>query len=271
MKALSAAVFLILVILIAGCGSQGAQPAPTNSSSAQLPTEFPELRPHRCPNQRQPRNHRQPPRMFRRPLARRRPLLSRAQPSRLLQRTLRWLRHSYLSLDTKRRFCVRCPPGTWPACHRTYEPMNSFGSSWDSSLFTTILKVMTTLKEEKNYPEFNCMSDDGKFRTYVMGWFEQHTVFPEDYQRLPESDSGHMSGVTQNCPRNPNSVCWKLWARSEHPQRGSRTTTEAWEVFNGMVLVRLHLHPNVLPHRRRTRGNRTGHVGCGNGLLRDAS
>ena len=41
MKALSAAVLLILIILIAGCGSQDAQPAPTNSSPAQLPTEFP--------------------------------------------------------------------------------------------------------------------------------------------------------------------------------------------------------------------------------------
>jgi len=132
--------FSVLAIFIAGCGPQDAQPTqPTGSSPLNC---RPNLRhwPHTRRNQRQPHNRLQLPLMSRRQLAHRRPRLRHAQPPRRPQRPFHRLRLLLRPLNTKWRFCVRCPPGTSPACHRAYEPMTSFGNSWDSSPFTTILK-----------------------------------------------------------------------------------------------------------------------------------
>lgn len=51
---------------------------------------------------------------------------------------------------------------------------------WELMGFVTIYD-----DPEERPPEFNCMSDGGKFLTYVMGYFEQYTVIPEDYRRFP--------------------------------------------------------------------------------------
>ena len=67
------------------------------------------------------------------------------------------------------------------------------------------------------------MSDDGKFLTYAMGYFEQYTVWPEDYERFPK-----LTPESQQC-------MLETIGQIEHPQRDP-DDNEAWEAFNFRVL-----------------------------------
>ena len=68
---------------------------------------------------------------------------------------------------------------------------------------------------EERPPEFNCMSDGGKFLTYVMGYFEQYTVLPEDYERFPKLPPASQQRMLETL------------GQVEHPQRDP-DDTEAW-------------------------------------------
>ena len=94
---------------------------------------------------------------------------------------------------------------------------------------------------EERPPEFDCMSDDGKFLTYVMGYFEQYEVWPEDYERFPkltpEYDRRYpkLSASSQQC-------MLETLGQVEHPQRDPGDTL-AWEIFNTKVLFGLFFIP----------------------------
>ena len=92
-----------------------------------------------------------------------------------------------------------------------------------------------------DFPEFNCMSDGGKFLTYVMGYFEQYTVSPEDYERLPKLTPTYHRYYPKLPPASQQCMLETL-GQVEHPQRDP-DDTEAWESFNFRVLSGLFLIP----------------------------
>ena len=98
---------------------------------------------------------------------------------------------------------------------------------WELMGFVTIYD-----DPEERPPEFNCMSDGGKFLTYVMGYFEQYTVIPEDYRHYPKR-----SPSSQQC-------MLETLGQVEHPQRdpGDNEALEAfnWRVLSGFTLILAH-------------------------------
>ena len=94
---------------------------------------------------------------------------------------------------------------------------------------------------EEEPPEFNCMSDDGKFLTYVMGYFEQFTVFPEDYERFPKLTPAFHRYYPKLSPASQQCMLETL-GQVEHPRRDP-DDEDAWEIFNTKVLFGLFLIP----------------------------
>ena len=94
---------------------------------------------------------------------------------------------------------------------------------------------------EERPPEFNCMSDDGKFLTYVMGYFEQYTVIPKDYERFPKLTPEYDRYYPKLSPASQQCMLETL-GQVEHPQRDPGDT-EAWEAFNFRVLAGFTLIP----------------------------
>lgn len=94
---------------------------------------------------------------------------------------------------------------------------------------------------EERPMEFNCMSDDGKFLTYVMGYFEQYTIIPEDYRRFPKLTPTFHRHYPKLPPASQQCMLETL-GQVEHPQRDP-DDNEAWEAFNFRVLVGLTYIP----------------------------
>ena len=96
---------------------------------------------------------------------------------------------------------------------------------------------------EDRPPEFNCMSDDGKFLTYVMGYFEQYTVLPEDYRRFPRLTPTYHRHYPKRSPSSQQCMLETL-GQVEHPQRdpGDTEALEAfnWRVLSGFTLIPAH-------------------------------
>ena len=109
---------------------------------------------------------------------------------------------------------------------------------------------------EERPPEFNCMSDDGKFLTYVMGYFEQYTVIPEDYERFPNLPPMYHRHYPKLSPASQQCMLETL-AQVELPQRDP-DDTEAWEAFNFRVLSGFTLIPThcLTDEELRTTGSR---------------
>ena len=226
MKALYTATFLILVIFIAGCSPQDAQPTQrTGSSPSQLPTQSPTRTPQvfeskataqSSPN---PTGVPSPTRMLA-PTPTPRPTPAPTATSLLPTATFpppaehetAFLR----SLSSQDLACV-------PSHIRTDDQF------WEIMGYVTVYD-----DPEERPPEFNCMSDDGKFLTYVMGYFEQHTIFPEDYRRFPKLTPKY----DRHYPKLPlaSQQCMlETLGQVEHPQRDP-DDNEAWEAFNFRVL-----------------------------------
>ena len=233
MRAGSAATFLILAIFVAGCGPQEAQPTlPTASSPTQLPTQAPALTP-RAPD----------------------PTVTTQSPP--------------TSTDVASPTAAPAPTPTPPPTHSptatpspptaTFPPPTDHETAFLRSLssrdlacvpshirtddqFWKLLGFVSIYDDpEDKPPEFNCMSDDGKFLTYVMGYFEQFTVFPEDYERFPKLTPEYERYYPKLSPASQQCMLETL-GQVEHPQR-DLDDEDAWEIFNTKVLFGLFLIP----------------------------
>ena len=91
------------------------------------------------------------------------------------------------------------------------------------------------------FPEFNCMSDAGKLLTYVIGYYEQYTVWPEDYERFPKITPEYERRYSKLSPASQQCMLETL-VQVEHPRRDPGDTL-AQEIFNSKVLFSLFLLP----------------------------
>ena len=91
------------------------------------------------------------------------------------------------------------------------------------------------------FPEFNCMSDHGKFLTYVMGYFEQYDVWPEDYEHFPKLTPTYHRYYPKLTPASQQCMLETL-GQVEHPQRDP-DDEDAWEAFNSRVLMGFFMIP----------------------------
>ena len=233
MKALSAATFLILAILAAGCGPLDTHPTqPTDSSPTQLSTPSPSLSPRVLESTATAQPFPTPadvtsptrtptpaptPRPTPAPTAT--PLSPTATFPPPAEHETAFLR----SLSSQDLACV-------PSRIRTDDQF------WELMGFVTIYD-----DPEDRPPEFNCMSDDGKFLTYVMGYFEQYTVIPEDYERFPKLTPTYHRHYPKLYPASQECMLETL-GQVEHPQRDP-DDTEALEAFNWRVLSGFTLIP----------------------------
>lgn len=90
-------------------------------------------------------------------------------------------------------------------------------------------------------PEFICMSDEGKFLTSVMGYFEQYDVWPEDYERFPKLTPEYERYYPKLSPASQQCMLETL-RQVEHPERDP-DDEDAWEIFNTKILFGLFLIP----------------------------
>ena len=222
MKALPAAAFLILSILITGCGPSDTQPThPTGTSATQSPTLSPRVLESTATAQPSP-TPTDVPSPTRAPTSAATPRPTPAPTATSLSPTeheTAFLR----SLSSQDLACV-------PSRIRTDDQF------WELMGFVTIYD-----DPEERPPEFNCMSDDGKFLTYVMGYFEQYTVIPEDYRRFPGLTPTYHRYYPKLSPASQECMLETL-GQVEHPQRDP-DDTEALEAFNWMVLSGFTLTP----------------------------
>ncbi len=91
------------------------------------------------------------------------------------------------------------------------------------------------------FPEFNCMSDAGKFLIYVMGYFEQYDVWPENYERFPKLTPEYERYYPKLSPASQQCMLETL-VQVEHPQRDP-DDHDAWEIFNTKALFGLVMIP----------------------------
>ena len=232
MKALSAATFLILAIIAAGCGPLDTQPTqPTDSSPTQLPTPSPALTPHAPESTATAQPSPTPadvpsptiaPTPAPTPRATPAPTATSLSPTVTFPPPAEHETAFLRSLSSRDLACV-------PSDIRTDDQY------WKLIGYVNIYDNPEERPSE--FPEFNCMSDGGKFLTYVMGYFEQYTVWPEDYERFPKLtptyDRHHpkLSPASQQC-------MLETLGQVEHPQRDP-DDNDAREAFNFRVLAGL--------------------------------
>ena len=201
MKALSPATFLILAIFIAGCGSQDAQPTRrVGSSPTLLPRQSPALTPL-APESAATAQPSPTPLMSRRQARTPTPAPTPRPTPELTATSLSPAATSPLPAEHETAF-LRSLSSQDLTCVPSH--IRTDDQFWELMRFVTIYD-----DPEERPPGFNCMSDDGKFLTYVMGYFEQYTVLPEDHERFPKLTPTYhrhypkLSPASQECPGVP--------------------------------------------------------------------
>ena len=233
MKAGSVATILILAIFVAGCGPQEAQPTlPTGSSPTQLPAQSPALTP-RAPettvtaqSSPTPADVTSPtraptPTPATQPTSA--PTATSSPPTATFPPPTEHETAFLRSLSSPDLACV-------PSHIRT-----------DDQFWKLVGYVSIYDDPEEKPPEFICMSDEGKFLTYVMGYFEQYEAWPEDYERFPKLTPEYERYYPKLSTESHKCMLETL-GQVEHPQRDP-DDEDAWEIFNTKVLFGLFLIP----------------------------